>query len=222
MCWLRERMILLCMVTLLLVLLPSRSAENQTHSNSEYVFEDLESRLSIASQNIDTVKNKLPKDLKELCKTFEGCNQTKIRDCNETKHVENNIRYVIPLDCSDIYLNGYRRNGLYDVWPQSRGSTGRLQVYCDMESNGGGWTVIQRRGDYGNKKDYFFREWNAYKRGFGDMLKEFWIGNDNLFSLTSQKLYQLRVNLTDWDGYDAYAIYDEFWVLDEMRITRCT
>lgn len=37
--------------------------------------------------------------------------------------------------------------------------------------------IIQRRGDFGNPKDYFYRDWDAYKKGFGDILKDFWIGN---------------------------------------------
>jgi hypothetical protein len=33
---------------------------------------------------------------------------------------------------------------------------------------GGGWTVLQRRGDYGSPDDFFFRNWTDYKLGFGD------------------------------------------------------
>ena len=58
------------------------------------------------------------------------------------------------------------------------------EVYCDMRSYGGGWTVIQRRGDYGNPENYFQRPWNEYKDGFGSPKKEFWIGLDALHELT--------------------------------------
>jgi hypothetical protein len=39
----------------------------------------------------------------------------------------------------------------------------KVQVQCDSE----GWTIIQSRGQFGNKEDYFYREWASYKEGFG-------------------------------------------------------
>ena len=37
-----------------------------------------------------------------------------------------------------------------------------------MDTDGGGWTVIQRRGDF-NQQSNFFVTWSSYKRGFGDL-----------------------------------------------------
>lgn len=51
-----------------------------------------------------------------------------------------------------------------------------------------GWTVIQRRTD--GSVD-FYRDWNDYKAGFGDVEGEFWLGNDHIYQLTNQGEFQL-------------------------------
>ena len=39
----------------------------------------------------------------------------------------------------------------------------RVHYYCDED----GWMVIQSRGQYGISIDYFYRDWEDYKWGFG-------------------------------------------------------
>ena len=65
-----------------------------------------------------------------------------------------------------------------------------IQVYCDQTTDGGVWTVIQRRID--GSLD-FFRDWENYKKGFGNLQNEFWLGNENILTLTLQGL-NLRGN----------------------------
>ncbi|CAG11088.1 unnamed protein product [Tetraodon nigroviridis] len=84
-----------------------------------------------------------------------------------------------------------------------------LKVYCNMESAGGGWTVIQRRED--GSVD-FQRTWKEYKTGFGTVTAEHWLGNEYVYQLTSQRQYALRVELTDWEGHQAFSLYDRFQI----------
>lgn len=56
-------------------------------------------------------------------------------------------------------------------------------VTCVGGNNYAGWTVIQRRLD--GTID-FYRNWDDYKRGFGQSEAEFWLGNERIHKLTSQ------------------------------------
>ena len=70
--------------------------------------------------------------------------------------------------------------------------------------------VIQRRGDYGEPREDFYRDWIDYKLGFGDPNKEFWLGNDKIHLLTKSGDMKLRVELEAWDGKTAWAEYETF------------
>ena len=74
--------------------------------------------------------------------------------------------------------------------------------------------VIQRRGDYGEPRENFYRDWADYKRGFGDPDKEFWLGNEEIHQLTKSGDMKLRVELEAHGGGTAWAEYSTFqWVL---------
>ncbi|VDI62668.1 Hypothetical predicted protein [Mytilus galloprovincialis] len=81
-----------------------------------------------------------------------------------------------------------------------------------MNKHGGGWTVFQRRM---NGKTTFYRDWNSYKRGFGNQSQEFWLGNDHLHQLTSQGKYKMRIDMEDFEKNRKYALYKKFSVGSE-------
>ena len=64
---------------------------------------------------------------------------------------------------------------------------------CDMDTDGGGWTVLQRRGEF-NQQSNFFVTWSSYKRGFGDLTRDFWLGNEKIHTLTNQDEYRLHID----------------------------
>ncbi|XP_059494262.1 tenascin isoform X14 [Stegostoma tigrinum] len=127
----------------------------------------------------------------------------------ETSFITVGTLYPFPKDCSQTLLNGEASSGLYTIFLHGNRSQ-PLEVYCDMTTDGGGWMVFQRRQ---NGRVDFFRNWKNYTNGFGDPSDEFWLGLENLHKITSQGLYQLRVDLRD-KGDSAYAVYDRFLISD--------
>ncbi|XP_076877727.1 uncharacterized protein fgl2b isoform X2 [Brachyhypopomus gauderio] len=114
-----------------------------------------------------------------------------------------------PHDCSDLKKN--MTTGVYSMTRVGSKHTS-FHVFCDMEASGGGWTVIQRRLD---GTISFNRTWDDYKKGFGHLTGEFWLGNDKIHWLTTTRAMVLRIELEDLDGVKEFAQYDDFYVANE-------
>ena len=99
-------------------------------------------------------------------------------------------------------------SGKYTIW--INGAT-PAEVFCDMVTDGGGWTVIQRRRDATTD---FYRGWDEYKRGFGSVTGNFWLGNDMIHKLTTKRV-ALRVELAADNIKQAFAKYSHFKVGNE-------
>ncbi|CAH1242709.1 MEGF10 [Branchiostoma lanceolatum] len=113
---------------------------------------------------------------------------------------------LAPQDCADIVAIGIRNSHVYTI-----GHPQPFQAYCDMDTDGGGWTVIQRRQDGSVPFD---KTWTEYEQGFGNLIGEYWLGLENIHSLTTQKQNELYVNLEDWEQNTRYAKYSTFSVGD--------
>ena len=112
-------------------------------------------------------------------------------------------------NCAELYKSGQRISGVYTIDPDGLGA---FDVFCDQTSPGRGWTVFQKRLD--GSVD-FYRGWNDYKLGFGNLNGEFWLGLDKIYRLTKSERYKLRVDLEDTAGKTAFAEYDMFAVTSE-------
>ena len=100
-------------------------------------------------------------------------------------------------------------------------SHGYSEALCDMEIDGGGWLVIQRRLPNGTVN--FTRNWADYENGFGDLNGEFWYGLRNIHALTTENEVELRIDMVrESDDFEFHWTYQTFRVAgasDEYRLT---
>jgi len=127
---------------------------------------------------------------------------------NLTKKENNSKDLLYHKNCAELYKSGERISGVYTIDPDGLGP---FDVFCDQTTAGGGWTVFQKRMD--GSVD-FYRGWADYKRGFGNLNGEFWLGLDKIHRLTKLR-NRLRVELEDTTGKTAYSEYDMFAVTSE-------
>lgn len=87
-------------------------------------------------------------------------------------------------------------------------------IYCENIEDDGNWIVIQNRfnGDIN-----FFRSWNEYKDGFGNIGSEFWLGLEKIHELTSDSLNELKIIIEDFNGEKRTATYGGFAIASEAE-----
>ncbi|KAK6965998.1 BgMFREP28 [Biomphalaria glabrata] len=114
------------------------------------------------------------------------------------------ISSLLPESCRDVFSTKDRK-----VVTLASG----LKVMCDTKTDGGGWIIFQRRI---SGIVEFYRGWKEYRDGFGDYnIGEFYLGNENIFNLTSRKKYVLRIDL-GFNSTKFFAQYSRFKILGEQ------
>ena len=89
-----------------------------------------------------------------------------------------------------------------------------------MSTDGGGWTVIQKRVPGGTEN--FTRNWTDYENGFGDLFGEFWLGLRNIHCLTTREAHELRIDMKFENGTSKTWTYQTFMVAgpeDKYQLT---
>ncbi|XP_053123675.1 angiopoietin-2-like isoform X3 [Hemicordylus capensis] len=162
---------------------------------------DLEQRLGTALSNntaLQRQQNSLAETVKQLTGLVSQCNQIPLVLPEEQKTFK---------DCAAAYKAGFTASGVYTLRFPNITATAEVSVFCDMETSGGGWTLIQHRKD--GSVD-FQRTWKEYKQGFGSPPGEYWLGNDFIHLLTTQSASSLHIKLRDWENNEAYSLYEHF------------
>ena len=126
--------------------------------------------------------------------------------------IPNPEEQLAPADCKGVLHNGKTLSGKYLL---QLGYKQFLNVYCDMTTDGGGWTVFQRRKDGFVK---FYLNWANYEAGFGSLTGDFWLGNKWLHLLTSLGPTELRI---DFNGgqYVKYRLFSVDNAVNKYRLS---
>ncbi|KAK3727784.1 hypothetical protein RRG08_017225 [Elysia crispata] len=66
----------------------------------------------------------------------------------------------------------------------------------------------------------FYRDWDIYKRGFGNLDTDFWLRNENIHIITSSGEYELSG--AQISGSVKFAVYDRFSLAGESDNYRIT
>ncbi|KAH3772075.1 uncharacterized protein LOC127845156 isoform X2 [Dreissena polymorpha] len=146
------------------------------------------------------------------------CNQTMSRQCNSPAPERGGKGCIgnpsqtqecgvcLAKDCSDLQrIDSTLHSGVYTITTPL--SHTKVQVFCDMETDGGGWTIFQRR--FNGSVD-FYRNFSDYENEFGHAAGEYWLGLKYIYEITSHRSLQLRVNISRYDGRTGYDVYGNF------------
>ncbi|XP_069740521.1 angiopoietin-1-like isoform X1 [Narcine bancroftii] len=194
--------------------------ETRHQSEVGSVRRERESLQQLVTQQVSTIRE-LEKRVQAASSNNSGLQRQQLQLVDTVQHLVTLVsqrkaaevkKEQIYRDCAEASESGANVSGVYTI--QIENTTDPREVYCDMETSGGGWTVIQRR--FNGSLD-FQRNWKEYKLGFGDRSAEHWLGNEAIYQLTNQRPYSLRIELRDWDEHKVYGLYDKFHLSSERQ-----
>ncbi|KAM7388023.1 hypothetical protein PAMP_024227 [Pampus punctatissimus] len=169
------------------------SAQNRRIDQLVEKIQQQQDKLEKQSLHLQALQRKMAKRVKSHRRRDE---ETALRGEAE----QSDTKSGLARDCHDLFVRGQRVSGVYTVQPEN---SKPFNVLCEMTSEGG-WTVIQKRLD-GSQS--FNQLWESYKKGFGSLNGEFWLGLESIHSLSKQGQYLLQVELSDWAGREQAARY---------------
>nr|XP_060631754.1 angiopoietin-1 isoform X2 [Anolis sagrei ordinatus] len=177
-------------------------------SRQTYIIQELERQLTKATNNNSILQKQQLELMDTVHSLVNMCSKEGVMLKNPKREDDKPFR-----DCADAYQAGFNKSGVYTIYVNNISEP--KKVFCNMDTLGGGWTVIQHRED--GSLD-FQKTWKEYKMGFGSPSGEYWLGNEFIFAITtSQRHYSLRIELTDWEGSRAYSQYDRFYIGSEKQ-----
>ncbi|CAL4069975.1 unnamed protein product [Meganyctiphanes norvegica] len=195
----------------------SSSVSNITHGNT--TVDTLANGLSEIQSTVEALQAKV----EGLAAPGDGRDQELSSRGNTTTDssqglISNSVAHshmVKPRYCHDIYIQGGRRDGVFEIYPGWNVSQS-VKVWCEFDVGSEvGWTIILARMPTEEPVN-FSRGWDDYKAGFGDAHNEYWIGLLMLHEIMLAHCSQvLQISLHSWDQTTRNAQYKDFSIGDE-------
>ena len=216
--------------------------ENVTHSSST-MSSILKHLVSVIEQQQETLvgqqdtMNTMVSNLEKQQETLEELLKTQTLCCDNTTEADDIVRTAEGVevntpstllsteshlltsikDCSELTPHDQYPSGIYRI---SLNENLSFDANCDMDTDGGGWIVFQKRFD--GSVD-FYRNWDNYTQGFGSSGGELWLGLQNThLIMTTQQSWELMILLQDFNNETVYAKYDTFYIGDAASNYRLT
>ncbi|KAJ6655862.1 hypothetical protein lerEdw1_004632 [Lerista edwardsae] len=122
----------------------------QLVSHQNHTIEGLKKSLSAANGNTSLLQQQQLQLLELVQNLVQLVSQGKVPPKKDDRLFQ---------DCSELGQSGLNLSGVYSL--HINNLTEPKKAFCDLETNGGGWTVIQRRS---NGSVSFQRNWKEYKQ----------------------------------------------------------
>lgn len=114
-----------------------------------------------------------------------------------------------PQSCRHAWYLGQRESGPVMIYPDE--GPGML-VYCDQETNGGGYMSFLRRVQ---GEELFDRAWVDYKFGFGNVSGDHWLGNEMFYRLHQRFGVEAMIEMRDVVGSNLVMEWASATISDE-------
>ena len=130
-----------------------------------------------------------------------------VKECRENFQAKCSTQKVTIKNCCDLKIfsapsSVYKISKAFDI----------TKVYCNMTTDGGGWTVIQRNKKNSLRLVNFNKNCTDYEEGFGNLTTEFWYGLEEIHCLTQRVQWEMRVDYQLYNKTWSYLHYNQFSV----------
>ncbi|XP_042908122.1 fibrinogen C domain-containing protein 1 [Parasteatoda tepidariorum] len=108
--------------------------QNETKKFAEKL-EQIETR----QISVQSTTNKILSEMERVRSNIKGSNTVFVPGVTEAYIEGPGADGYVGTNCADIQMQGITRNGIYTLKP--KGATDQFIAYCDLETDGGGWTT---------------------------------------------------------------------------------